>query len=104
MEVFFNHDKNIEGKERVEKYFSLRIKDELKRFEDRLTRIEVHLSDQNGGKTGKNDKQCVLEVRPQGLKPIAVTGVGNTIEQAIGSAIKKVQKSLNSLIGKLQPF
>lgn len=104
MEVFFNHDKNLEGKERIEAYFSGRIKEELKRFEDKLTRIEVHLSDQNGGKSAKNDKQCVLEARPQGLKPIAVTGTGDTVEKAISDAVKKIHKSLTSLMGKLQTY
>lgn len=104
MDIFFNHDRNLDGKERIETYFSAQIKTDLSRFEDRLTRIEVHLSDQNGGKTAKNDKKCLLEARPQKLKPIAVTGTGDTIEQAINDATKKMTKSLSSLMGKLQAY
>ncbi|PWH86887.1 HPF/RaiA family ribosome-associated protein [Brumimicrobium oceani] len=102
MEVFFNTDNNIEGKERIESYFSNKIKEDLSRFDDRVTRVEVHLSDENGDKGGANDKKCILEVRPQGLKPVAVSSQENTVEQAISGATKKMISSLTSLIGKLQ--
>lgn len=102
MEVFFNTDSNIEGKERIESYFSKKIKEDLSRFEDKVTRVEVHLSDENGDKGGSNDKKCILEVRPQGLKPVAVSCQENTIEQALSGATKKMISSLSSLLGKLQ--
>jgi hypothetical protein len=37
-----------------------------------ITRIEVHLSDENGKKEGHNDIQCILEARIEGRDPIAV--------------------------------
>ena len=102
MEVFFNTDKNIEGKERIEAYFAQQIKVDLARFEDRVTRVEVFLSDENGTKKGPKDKKCVLEIRPEGLKPIAVTEHDSTIEKALSGATRKAVSSLNSLLGKLQ--
>lgn len=102
MEVLFNTDNNIEGKERIEAYFTKKIKEDLQRFEDKVTRVEVHLSDENGDKGGVNDKRCVLEVRPQGLKPVAVSHQDDTIEKALSGATKKMVSSLNTLIGKLQ--
>ncbi|RYM32167.1 HPF/RaiA family ribosome-associated protein [Brumimicrobium glaciale] len=102
MEVLFNTDNNIEGKERIEAYFTKKIKEDLSRFDDKVTRVEVHLSDENGDKGGANDKKCVLEVRPQGLKPVAVSSQDDTIEQAISGATKKMISSLSSLLGKLQ--
>ncbi len=104
MEVFFNTDKNIESQERIETYFANQIKEDLVRFEDRITRVEVHLSDQNGTRKGPKDKKCVLEVRPEGFKPIAVTQHDNTIEKAVRGATKKAVSSLNSLLGKLQSY
>lgn len=102
MEIIFNTDKNIEGKERIENYFKEQIKDDLNRFSDRVTRVEVHLSDENGAKSGERDKKCVLEARPEGLKPVAVTAFDNSIEKAISGATQKMKSSLNKLIGKLQ--
>jgi len=102
MEVLFNTDKNIEGKERIESYFTDQIKESMERFENRVTRVEVHLSDENGNKSGVRDKKCVLEARPEGLKPLAVTSHEDTIEKAITSAIKKLNSSLKSLLGKIE--
>lgn len=102
MEIQFNTDKNIEGKERIENYFTNKLNEDLERFEDRLTRIEVHLSDENGDKSGARDKKCVLEARPQGLKPVVVSSYDESIEKAISSASQKLKSSLSKLIGKLQ--
>lgn len=32
----------------------------LSRFSEHITRIEVHLSDENGAKDAQNDKRCLL--------------------------------------------
>ncbi|HLW39953.1 MAG TPA: HPF/RaiA family ribosome-associated protein [Brumimicrobium sp.] len=103
MEVIFNTDNQIDGKERVGSYFSKQIREELSRFEEKVTRIEVHLSDVNSTKKGgENDIKCVLEARPKGFKPVAVTSFGDNVERAISGAIKKVESSLSSLFGKVQ--
>ena len=102
MEIIFNTDKNIEGKERLEKYVKELIGGSLKRFDDRVTRIEVFLSDENSHKESQDDKKCVLEARPNGLKPIAVTCQDATIEKAINGAIDKMKASLTKVIGRLQ--
>lgn len=101
MEIIFNTGKNIEGKERIEAHFSKKIREDLARFEDMVTRIEVHLSDENVKKTNKQ-KKCVLEARPSGLKPIAVTSHDESIDKAIGLATKKLHSSLTTIVGKMQ--
>ena len=45
MKIQFNTDKNIEGHERLEKFFTSELEKELARFDDKVTRIEVHLGD-----------------------------------------------------------
>lgn len=102
MEVFFNTDKNIESKERVEAYFTQRIQDDLKHYQDQVTRVEVHLSDKDGSKSGAKDKKCTIEVRPKGLNPLAVTSHEDKIEKAIDSATKKMASKLKTSLGKLQ--
>lgn len=102
MEVIFNTDKNIEGKERIEEYFKEQLKEDLNRFSDRVTRLEVHLSDENGAKSGDNDKKCLIEARPEGLKPLAVSATDSDIDKAVRSASQKMKNSLTKLIGKLQ--
>ena len=44
----------------------------LKRFEQRLTHVEVHVADVNGAKGGDGDKRVSLEARANGHAPVAV--------------------------------
>ncbi|GAA6768426.1 hypothetical protein AAFH68_43810 [Flavobacterium sp. CGRL1] len=57
MKIQINTDKNIEGHQRLEKYFSEELEKGLARFEDKITRIEVHFGDENGEKFSLNDKK-----------------------------------------------
>lgn len=63
MLVQINTDKNIEGHKRMNDFFEEEIRKDLARFDELVTRIEVHLEDENGDKGGKNDKRCVIEAR-----------------------------------------
>ena len=49
----------------------------LERFGDRITRVEVHFTDENGSqKSSDSDKRCVMEARLAGLQPITVSAEG----------------------------
>ena len=50
MKIQFNTDKNIQGTEKLEAFVYESINSKLKRFADKISRIEVHLSDQNAKK------------------------------------------------------
>lgn len=102
MKVQFNTDKTIDGEARRQDYFTTMIEDSLDRFDSFITRIEAHISDQNGIKEGQNDIQCILEARLEGRKPIAVTAKGDSTEQAVSAAIDKLIALLETVIGKMQ--
>jgi len=104
MQIQFNTDKNvILGEEQVV-YFTSLISEELSRFIPQITRLEIHLSDEDGNKDGFNDKRCMVEARLAGMKPIAVTDNANTPEQAILGAIDKLKTSLETLTGRLKEY
>lgn len=102
MKIQFNADKTIGGDENQQNYFTTLIGEKLSRFQSHVTRIEAHLTDQNGKKEGPNDIQCVLEARMEGRQPIAVTCDANTANDAVTGAIDKIKNSLDSIIGKSQ--
>ena len=102
MTIQFNTDKTLSGDERKEDYFSSQIKQALDRFESHITRIEVHLKDENGKKDGPNDISCLLEARMQGKQPIAVSSKADNIEKAISGALDKMTSALNKIVGKMQ--
>lgn len=102
MTIQFNTDKTISGEERNEAYFSAQIKNALERFSAHISRIEVHLKDENGKKDGFNDISCILEARIEGKQPIAVSSQADSMEQAINSALDKMTSALNKIVGKMQ--
>jgi ribosome-associated translation inhibitor RaiA len=102
MKVQFNTDKTISGHENNEVYFTSLVTDKLNRFDSYITRIEMHLSDENGKKEGPNDIQCVLEARMEGREPFAVTSQADTSKKAVVGAIDKLKTYLDTTIGKLK--
>ena len=50
MDIQFNTDSSVEGKHALEVYMTETISEALARFSDKITRIEVHVSNENGEK------------------------------------------------------
>ncbi|MCZ4408214.1 HPF/RaiA family ribosome-associated protein [Cryomorphaceae bacterium 1068] len=102
MTIQVNTDNNIKGSQNMEAYFTEKIETGLKHFADHITRVEVHLSDQNGEKSGTNDIQCRLEARLEGQQPILAESREENHEKALSKAISKMQAALRTKIGKMQ--
>ena len=101
MQIQINTDDNINGREALAKKVEAEIATVLGRFGDQITRVEVHLSDKNAAKGGADDMRCVMEVRPAGMNPVAVTHDAATVQSAYGGAVRKLQRLLESTLGKL---
>lgn len=104
MQIHINTDKNIEGSARLSAYFTDTLQDSLSRFNGLITRVQVHLSDENAHKEGGDDKRCLLEARLKGLKPVVVTHNAENLDIALSGAIDKLIKSLESAVGKLRNY
>ena len=102
MIIQFNTDNNINGTEELRKPLIAEINEELSRFSPQITRLEVHLTDEDGPKNGLNDKRCMLEARLEGRQPIAVTNHSNSHEQAVSGALDKLKTSLDTIFGRLR--
>jgi ribosome-associated translation inhibitor RaiA len=102
MKIQFNTDKNISGDERSDQHFTSLILKSLDRFQSLVTRVEVHLSDENAGKNGINEIKCILEARIEGKQPIAVSSQADTIESAFSTALDKMKSFLETIVGRMQ--
>ena len=102
MTIQINTDKNVTVHEAFESQLDGMLTDELSRFSEHITRLEVHLSDENGSKQEQNDKRCMIEARLKGRQPIAVTANANDYESAVSGAIEKLKSSLETIEGKLK--
>lgn len=100
MQFQFNSDSSVMGTENVAERIEEMVREKLARFEDRLTRVEVHVSDENGNKHGANDKSCMIEARPRGGKPIGVTGHSSKVDDAARKAANTMAQRLERMFGK----
>ena len=100
MTIQLNTDKNLSVHEEFRAKLDDLLSEELSRFSEHITRLEVHLSDENGGKGGQNDKRCMIEARLEGRQPIAVTADADTHEQSVSEAIDKLKNSLDTIFGR----
>lgn len=101
MKIQVNTDANIEGNQALAAHVTATVEQALGRFSDHITRVEAHLSDENGAKSGPRDQRCLLEARVEGRQPVAVTEVAATLEQAVQGAADKLARRLGSTLGRL---
>jgi len=104
MTIQFNTDNNITGSEELQAPLNAAIEKSLGRFSSQITRLEVHLNDENSHKEGQNDKRCMLEARMEGRQPIAVTNNADTNEHAVKGALDKLIASLETIIGRARNY
>lgn len=101
MQIQINTDRNIEGREALAAHVKSVVEHALSFSSDYVTRVEVHIGDENGRKSGKDDKRCMMEVRLQGREPIAVTHHAGSLHQAVDGAAHKLTRLVESAIERL---
>ena len=101
MQIQVHTDNNIEGSEKLTLHVESSVEASLSRFATQLTRVDVHLHDENSHKGGADDKKCVIEARPAGMKPVAVTHHAGEVEESIDGALEKLEHLLDHTFGKL---
>ena len=100
MQIQFNSDSSVMGTENVAERIEAAVRQKLSRFEDRLTRLEIHVRDENGPKGGADDKACTIEARPSGGKPIGVTEHASSVDDAARRAADTLAQRLERHFGK----
>ncbi|MEL6528827.1 MAG: HPF/RaiA family ribosome-associated protein [Pseudomonadota bacterium] len=100
MQFQFNSDSSVMGTENVAERIENAVRAKLSRFEDRLTRLEVHVSDENARKGGADDKTCMIEARPRGGKPVGVTEHASDVDTAARKAANTLAQRLERIFGK----
>jgi hypothetical protein len=96
----FNSDNRIEGTVETEERVRGIVESRIRRVANRLSRVEVHVSDINGPRGGIGHR-CAVELRPNGLEPITGTDTAETIEQAAAGATDKAVAAFERRVGKL---
>lgn len=103
MQIQVNTDHNIKEHEAHAVQVSSVVESALSRFSDHITRVEVHLSDENGDKkAGHDSMRCMMEARLEGRRPIAVTYQAATLDLAVDGAADKLARLIESTLGRLR--
>lgn len=103
MQVQVNTDNQIEGHERLVAYAQKLVGSALERFADWVTRVEVHLTDENSSaKDAGDDKRCVMEARVSGRPPVAVTHKAPSLDEALNGSLAKLEKLLAGTLERIQ--
>jgi hypothetical protein len=102
MHIEISTDSNISGSDGLTTHIKDLVQNALVHFSGQITRVEVHLSDANAGKSGQDDKLCMMEARLEGRQPTAVTHAASTLDQAAKGAADKLKRSLESTLGRLR--
>lgn len=100
MYVQINTDNQIRSDADANARLEQRVRSKLRRFEKRLTHVELHVSDINGDKGGE-DKRVSIEVRPTGYDPIAVHADAERVDDAVSVAVDKVTRALDHALGRI---
>ncbi len=100
MQIQVNANHGITGGEALGSYVEDLMSSTLDHHKDQVTRVEVHLADENGPRGGDNDLRCTIEARIRGLQPFAVTHHAADIHQAIDGAAEKIQRLVNKEVEK----
>lgn len=101
MQIQVNTSNGITNKDTLERWADTEIKQHLSRFAEDVTRVEVHLSDENHDKTGGADKCCVMEARLAHHQPLVVTQHAASLDEAFRGAADKLKRLLDNTLGRL---
>ncbi len=98
MQIVINTDKTIERHQGLDDHVQAVVSAAVQRFADHITRVEVHLSDEN---SQKSVNRCMLEARVTGYQPIAVSDHSVHLHEAIKGAAEKLKRAIDSALGRL---
>ena len=101
MHIQVNTDKNVPGHEATAQRVREILEHNLDRFADQVTRLEVHLSDENSAsKFGAIDKRCLIEARLAGRPPTVASDLASSVEHAVTGAARKMASLLETELGR----
>jgi ribosome-associated translation inhibitor RaiA len=103
MQIQVNTDNHIRGSKKLTNQVEDVLEDSLGRFAKRITRVVVHLTDENSSaKTADDDIKCVIEARVAGLKPVVASDQCGALQDALVGAAEKLARALEHKLGRLE--
>lgn len=101
MKVTINSDNHVNVQQESVQQWQSEIADALERFGSWVTRVEVHLTDENGqAKGGSDDIRCLMEARPADQQPVSIEVRSASVEQAMQEGTNTLVRRLGTIADK----
>jgi len=101
MDVQVRTDYHVDGDDALIAYVDREVSTGLDPFARRITSVHVHLSEESGARRGPHELRCLLEVRPSGHPPLAVTTHAATKDAVVRAAVADMRTALGRMFGRL---
>lgn len=102
MQINVNTDRTIDKHQGLDEHVESVVRSSIERFGEQITRIDVHLSNENKQKKADGGNDCMMEARVSGYAPVVVHDHAVDLHQAIQNAGNKLARALDSALGRLQ--
>ena len=96
MRIQVNSDKHVPIGEGTIELLESAVASALTRFEQRLTRVEVHLHAESAGRGAGHVVSCLMEARPAGQVPVVVTHRAASVTEAVDGTSDKLATLLST--------
>lgn len=100
MQIQINTGHNIDLHEASIEKMSHSIENSLSRYGSHITRVEVHLSDENADKNIGPDKRCLIEARFADRQPLVASDQATDVDAATHGAVRKLISLVESTLGR----
>ena len=101
MQVIINSDNQVDLQSDFIDHWQGEIASSLQRFSDWITRVEVHLTDENSkSKESVDDIRCLIEARPANRQPVSIEVRGESPEHALATGVQTMDRRLGTLLDK----
>ena len=100
MQIQVNADNHLESNEARDEWARGVVETAMAHFAEQVTRVEVHLSDENAGKGGAAVLRCTMEARPNGRPPVAVSNDAPGMDAAVNGAVHKLVRATSNALGR----
>lgn len=101
MQVIINSNNHIDLTEHSIQQWQAEITASLQRFSDWITRVEVHLTDENSSvKGGSDDIRCLMEARPASQQPVSIEVRAASVDRAILEGTNTLKRRLATMVEK----
>lgn len=101
MDIQVRTDYHVDGDQGLIAYVEQQISTGLEAFSEKITSVQVHLSEASGARKGPHELRCLIEARLGGHAPVAVRHLGSTKDAVIRGAVTDMRNVLERLYGRL---